>query len=67
MVMGMLEAGGIKPVTDQVRRADVDNPGGYYEHERVKKLAEDTTWINDVRGRVVKVISQLLQKLPTQY
>jgi hypothetical protein len=30
MMMKMLEAGGIPPLTDNVRKADHDNPGGYY-------------------------------------
>lgn len=34
MMMKMIEAGGIAPLTDQLRTADVDNPKGYYEFER---------------------------------
>ena len=40
MAMKMLEAGGLKLVTDNERTADEDNPKGYYEDERVKDLAE---------------------------
>ena len=36
MMMKMLEAGGIPPMTDEIREADADNPKGYYEFERVK-------------------------------
>jgi hypothetical protein len=35
MMMKMLEAGGIPPLTDEIREADKDNPKGYYEFERV--------------------------------
>ena len=38
MMMKMLEAGGLAVQTDGVREADVDNPKGYYEDERVKDL-----------------------------
>ena len=38
MMMKMLEAGGIPPLTDKVRTADDDNPKGYYEFERVKQM-----------------------------
>ncbi|MEM7117951.1 MAG: hypothetical protein AAF614_36305 [Chloroflexota bacterium] len=46
MMMKMLEAGGIPPLTDNLRTADIDNPKGYYEFERVKKLPDgDTAWL----------------------
>ncbi|HRQ36531.1 MAG TPA: sulfotransferase domain-containing protein [Chloroflexota bacterium] len=65
MLMKMLEAGGIPPLTDQIRAADDDNPKGYYEFERVKQLDKgDTAWVAEARGKAVKVISQLLRHLP---
>lgn len=68
MMMKMLEAGGIPPMTDQVRTADEDNPKGYYEFERVKKMPEgDTAWVTEAHGKAVKVISALLEHLPPGY
>jgi len=67
MMMMMLEAGGIEPLCDGVRTADEDNPKGYYEFERVKKIKEDTAWLDDAKGKVVKMISQLLLELPSDY
>jgi len=68
MMMKMLEAGGISPLTDELREADSDNPKGYYEFERVKKLKEgDTAWLPEAQGKAVKVISALLQHLPEGY
>ncbi|MDP3970491.1 MAG: sulfotransferase domain-containing protein [bacterium] len=64
MMMKMLEAGGIPVLIDEIRQADVDNPKGYYEFERVKKLPEDTGWLPDAEGKVVKMVSMLLQELP---
>ena len=64
LMMQMLAAGGIEPVTDQERQADTDNPKGYYEFERVKKIKEDKAWLPEARGKVVKMISQLLYDLP---
>ena len=66
MAMKMLEAGGMAPVVDNVRTADIDNPKGYYEDERVKDLAEmeDTSWVRAARGKVIKVVSSLLNYLP---
>lgn len=68
MMMKMLEAGGMSVLTDHQRVPDEDNPKGYYEFERVKKLPEgDYAWLPEARGRVVKVISALLEHLPTDY
>ena len=68
MMMKMLEAGGIPPLTDQIRAADDDNPKGYYEFERVKKLPKgDAAWLPDAEGKAVKIISMLLTDLPEGY
>ena len=67
MMMKMLEAGGIEPLTDNIRTPDTDNPKGYYEFERVKKLPEDTGWLDDAKGRVVKVLAELVKHLPDGY
>lgn len=65
MMMKMLDAGGIPPVTDELREADEDNPKGYFEFERVKQMDQgDTSWVIGARGKVVKVISALLKHLP---
>lgn len=64
MMMKMLEAGGLGVLVDGIREADEDNPKGYYELERVKQIKEDTSWLEEARGKVVKLISQLLLYLP---
>ena len=66
MAMKMLEAGGMRIVTDGERVADEDNPRGYYEDERVKDLANesDKSWLRASKGRAIKVISFLLKDLP---
>jgi hypothetical protein len=67
MLMSMLEAGGLPLLVDGVRTADEDNPKGYFEFERVKKVKEDTSWLNDAKGKAVKMISQLLYDLPADH
>lgn len=68
MMMKALEAGGLAIVTDAQRVADEDNPKGYYEMERVKQLDKgDTSWLAEAQGKVVKVISALLEHLPPGY
>ena len=67
MMMKMLEAGGIPPMTDELRTADDDNPKGYYEFERVKQMDKgDVAWVQDASGKVIKVISALLKHLPKE-
>lgn len=67
MMMAMLEAGGMPVLTDDVRRADEDNPRGYYEFEPVKHLKEDSSWLAEARGKVVKMVSALLPDLPATH
>jgi hypothetical protein len=68
MMMKMLEAGGMPPLTDEIRTADADNPKGYYEFERVKQLDKgDTAWLKEAQGKAVKVIAALLKHLPPEY
>ena len=67
MMMRMLDAGGLDVVVDNIRTADDDNPRGYYEFEAVKKVAEDKSWLPGAQGKVVKMISMLLQHLPAEY
>ena len=68
MMMKMLEAGGLPPLTDNLRTADEDNPKGYYEFERVKQLPKGgVAWLPDAQGKVVKVIAALLPSLPGGY
>lgn len=70
MMMKMLEAGGLDLLVDGIREADEDNPKGYYELEKVKELDKEgkgKDWLEDARGKVVKIISQLLKDLPSKY
>ena len=60
LMMQMLDRAGMETVTDNIRKADSDNPRGYYEFEQVKKIGEDPSWLSTVRGKAVKMVSQLL-------
>ncbi|WP_165225836.1 sulfotransferase family protein [Aquisphaera insulae] len=64
LMMQMLDRGGVRAVTDNIRTPDTDNPRGYYEFEQVKKIKQDASWIPEVRGKSVKMVSQLLFDLP---
>jgi len=64
LMMQMLDQGGVEVVTDNIRRADTDNPRGYYELEQVKKIKNDVSWLPATRGKAFKMVSQLLYELP---
>jgi len=66
MMMRMLEAAGVPVMSDGERSADVDNPKGYFELERVKDLERETdkSYLRAGRGKAVKVISFLVKDLP---
>ena len=67
LMMQLLRAGGIEPLTDARRAADEDNPEGYWEWEAIKKLPKDPRLIEQAEGKVVKVISALLPSLPGKH
>jgi len=64
MLMQMLVAGGLTPLTDGVRSADEDNPRGYFEFEPVKQMAGDPSWFDQARGKVVKIVAPMIPTLP---
>ena len=65
MLMQMVAAGGVPVLTDGLRAADEDNPRGYLEYEPVKKLQQDSSWLAQAKGKVVKIVSPLLIALPS--
>ncbi|MGA8764793.1 MAG: sulfotransferase domain-containing protein [Candidatus Sulfotelmatobacter sp.] len=67
LMMQMLAAGGLPILSDGERQADVDNPRGYLEWERIKQLPQDPGCIAEADGKVVKVISRLLLSLPAEH
>ena len=67
LMMSLLGSGGMPLLVDNIRQANEDNPKGYFELERVKKLQEDQSWLPSAQGKAVKIISVLLMKLPADY
>ena len=68
-MMQLLAAGGLPPMTDNVRAADVDNPRGYFEWEAIKQIAKEPELLDDpaVEGKAIKCISMLLTKMPEHH
>jgi hypothetical protein len=67
MMMKAIHSGGVQPMIDNIRKADEDNPKGYYEFEPVKKTKEDPSWLEDAAGKVVKMVYRLLYDLPAEH
>ena len=69
LMMQMLEAGGLPPMTDHEREADIDNPRGYYEWEAIKQIAKKPELLDDesIQGKAIKCISMLLPALPPKH
>jgi hypothetical protein len=68
MMMKILAEGGLSIVTDERRTADDDNPNGYFELETVKQMSMgNVAWLSHAGGKVIKVISALLEYLPANY
>ena len=66
MMMQMLQTGGLPCITDELREADISNPKGYFEFEKVKGLRADNSWLPEAKGKVIKIISHLLSCLPPE-
>lgn len=64
LMMQMLNSGGMEAVTDNIRTPDEDNPKGYYEFEKAKKIKGNPSWLKDMRGKAFKMVSMLLYDLP---
>ena len=67
LMMQMLAAGGLPPLTDHVRAADEDNPRGYLEFEPVKRTRQDSSWVPTALDKCVKMVYLLLRDLPPAY
>ncbi len=67
MMMQMLERGGLEVMTDEQREADTNNPKGYLELEKVKRLHQDQSWVKDASGKAVKIVTPLLNYLPVNF
>jgi predicted AlkP superfamily phosphohydrolase/phosphomutase/tetratricopeptide (TPR) repeat protein len=67
LMMQILEKTGMPLFIDDKRAADENNPNGYYEHQWVKRLASDNSWLEQARGSAIKIVSHLLFYLPPKH
>jgi len=64
LAMQLLEACGISSVSDGVRSEDEHNAKGYYEHEKVRRWELDAQWLEQHRGKAIKIVEPLLRQAP---
>jgi predicted AlkP superfamily phosphohydrolase/phosphomutase/tetratricopeptide (TPR) repeat protein len=64
MLMQMVQEAGFSVFTDKSRQPDTFNPAGYFEHDAIKRLAVDATFLNDLQGKAVKIVAPIVQYLP---
>lgn len=66
MMMAALQAGGLPLVVDGVREADRHNPRGYFEHEGIKTLQDGGEWLNEHKGKAIKILFHLVKWIPDE-
>ena len=64
LAMQLLEACGISPISDGVRSEDEHNAKGYFEHEKVRRWELDASWLENQRGKAIKIVEPLLRQAP---
>ena len=64
LAMQLLEACGISSVSDGVRSEDEYNAKGYFEHEKVRQWELDAGWLDEHRGKAIKIVEPLLRQAP---
>ena len=67
LLMQLLAAGGIPPVSDGARAPDASNPRGYLEHETLRRLGRDpasAALVRSAAGRALKLVHVLAPALP---
>ena len=64
LAMQLLEACGVPAVSDGVRSEDEHNAKGYYEHEKVRHWELDALWLEEQRGKAIKIVEPLLRQAP---
>lgn len=64
LMMQMLAAGGLEPMTDGIRAPNEDNPRGFLEWEAIKQLPKDPSVLSAAKGKAIKVLTPLLPHLP---
>lgn len=71
MLMQMLQKGGIETAIDEIRDADLFNPNGYYDHQKLMEVDRKNPkpyaieFMESLQGKAIKVYAGFLRLLPT--
>ena len=60
LMMQIVEAAGLDIYSDNVRTPDVSNPKGYSEHQKVKGMMKDNSFLQDAENKAIKIVSPLI-------
>lgn len=67
MMMKALTSGELTPMVDEKRKADRDNPEGYFEYKPAMSLHKDNSWMGKVQGKLIKIMVNFLEYLPDDF
>ena len=59
LMMQILAKSNLPILSDGKRESDINNPEGYYELEAVKGIVRDNSFLNEAKGKVVKIVAPL--------
>lgn len=60
LMMQIVNTAGIEVFSDNLRVPDKSNPKGYAEHEKVKGLMKDNSFLKDAENKAIKIVSPLI-------
>lgn len=66
LMMQIIDKTQIPVLSDGKRESDISNPEGYYELEAVKGIVKDNSFLNEAKGKAVKIVAPLPIYLDTQ-
>ena len=67
LMMQLLNEAGIKPNTDNKKKADQFNPNGYFEHSEMSKLLVDDSFLDSSVDKCTKIYAAKLHLLPKRF
>ncbi|MDP4798293.1 MAG: sulfotransferase [Crocinitomicaceae bacterium] len=59
LMMQIIAKTEIPVLTDGNREKDINNPEGYYELDAVKSIVIDNSFLNDAKGKAIKIVAPL--------
>jgi len=61
LMMQLLDKSSIPVLSDGLREKDINNPEGYYELEAVKGIVRDNSFLQNAKGKAIKIVAPLPQ------